>query len=106
MLEARIEGELPEFVTRLARLQRSEAGGEAIATIGPIEILASGDVDADGARERIEAERERLRGEIERIERKLGNQGFVAKAPPEVVEGERKKLADYRAELDRAGIDP
>ncbi|MET0750060.1 MAG: valine--tRNA ligase [Solirubrobacterales bacterium] len=103
VLEARIEGELPEFVTRLARLQRSEAGGEAIATIGPVEILASGDVDADGARERIEAERERLRGEIERIERKLGNQGFVAKAPPEVVEGERKKLADYRAELDRLG---
>ena len=52
---------------------------------------------------RIEAERERLRGEIERIERKLGNQGFVAKAPPEVVEGERKKLADYRAELERLG---
>ena len=52
---------------------------------------------------RIEAERERLRGEIERIERKLANQGFVAKAPPEVVEGERTKLADYRAELDRLG---
>ncbi len=40
-----------------------------------------------------------LRAEVERAERKLGNEGFVAKAPAEVVEEERGKLERYRAEL-------
>jgi valyl-tRNA synthetase len=48
----------------------------------------------------IEAERERLRGEIERAERMLANDRFVSKAPPEVVEAEREKLARYQRELD------
>jgi valyl-tRNA synthetase len=48
----------------------------------------------------IEAERERLRAEIARAERMLANDRFVSKAPPEVVEAEREKLARYRRELD------
>src|SRR5437868_8285412 len=51
----------------------------------------------------IEAERERLRKEIERSERMLANEKFVANAAPEVVEGERQKLEQYRAELDALG---
>jgi valyl-tRNA synthetase len=50
-----------------------------------------------------EAERERLRKEIARAEGMLGNERFVANAPPEVVEGEREKLARYRRELDALG---
>ncbi len=68
-----------------------------------IEILASDEVDAEQVAARIAAERERLRGEIERLERKLANEGFVAKAPAEVVEAEREKLDGYRAELDELG---
>jgi len=48
----------------------------------------------------VEAERERLRTEIARAERMLANERFVSKAPPEVVEAEREKLARYRRELD------
>ena len=40
-----------------------------------------------------EGERERLRKEIARAEGMLGNDRFVANAPPDVVEGEREKLA-------------
>ena len=47
--------------------------------------------------------REELRAEVERGERKLGNEGFVAKAPAEVVEEERGKLERYRAELAELG---
>ncbi len=46
------------------------------------------------------AEIERLRKEVERGERMLANEKFVANAKPEVVEAERDKLARYRRELD------
>ncbi len=47
-----------------------------------------------------EAELARLAREIERGERMLANEKFVANAKPEVVEAEREKLARYRRELD------
>jgi valyl-tRNA synthetase len=48
----------------------------------------------------VDAERERLRGEIARAEKMLANQRFVQNAPAEVVDAEREKLARYRRELD------
>ena len=45
-----------------------------------------------------------MRKEVERSERMLANEKFVANAAPEVVEGERQKLEQYRAELRRAGL--
>src|SRR5262249_58140636 len=46
------------------------------------------------------AEIDRLRREVERAEKMLANERFVANAPPDVVEAEREKLARYRRELD------
>jgi valyl-tRNA synthetase len=51
----------------------------------------------------VDAERERLRGEIARAEKMLANERFVANAPPEVVDAEREKLERYRRELDAIG---
>jgi len=51
----------------------------------------------------VEAERARVRKEIERSERMLANDKFVANAAPDVVEAEREKLEQYRAELDALG---
>jgi valyl-tRNA synthetase len=48
----------------------------------------------------VEAEAERLRGEIERAEKMLSNERFVQNAPGDVVEAEREKLERYRRELD------
>src|SRR5262245_31866466 len=48
----------------------------------------------------VEAERERLRGEIARAEKMLANERFVQNAPAEVVDAEREKLARYQRELD------
>jgi valyl-tRNA synthetase len=50
-----------------------------------------------------EEERDRLRKEVLRAEGMLGNERFVQNASPEVVEGEREKLARYRRELDALG---
>ncbi|HKP09710.1 MAG TPA: class I tRNA ligase family protein, partial [Gaiella sp.] len=47
-----------------------------------------------------DAEIQRLRKEVERGERMLANEKFVANAKPDVVEAEREKLARYRRELD------
>ncbi len=101
VLPARVAGDAPhELVARLARLDVDGAGGEALASIGPLELLATDDVDPDQVRGRIEARAAELRAEVERGERKLANEGFVAKAPADVVEAEREKLDAYRMELE------
>ncbi|MBQ7384518.1 MAG: valine--tRNA ligase, partial [Clostridia bacterium] len=56
-------------------------------------------VDTEKEKARLEAEQKKLLGEIERIEKKLSNEGFVAKAPAAVVDAERAKLDKYRENL-------
>ncbi len=89
-----------ELVGRLARLSFDGAEGEILATFGPVEILPSEDVDADQVRRRIAERRDTLQFEVERAEGKLANTRFVDKAPADVVEAERAKLARYQAELE------
>jgi valyl-tRNA synthetase len=104
VLQARVEGvDPPEFVARLARFELPADGGDPIASIGPVRVLASEQLDADAVAGRLDARRKELRSEVERAERKLGNEGFVAKAPAEVVEEERGKLERYRSELAELG---
>ncbi len=52
-------------------------------------------VDIEKETARLTKEKEKLLSEIERIEKKLSNEGFVAKAPATVIEGEREKLKKY-----------
>ena len=52
-------------------------------------------IDFEKERARLTAEMKKNDSEIERIEKKLANEGFVAKAPAAVIEGERAKLAKY-----------
>ena len=57
-------------------------------------------VDTEKEIARLTAEEKKLLGEIERLEKKLSNQGFVAKAPAAVVEGEKAKLEKYKENLE------
>ena len=57
-------------------------------------------IDTEKEIARLESEAKKLCGEIERLEKKLSNEGFVAKAPAAVVEGEKAKLEKYRENLD------
>jgi valyl-tRNA synthetase len=66
---------------------------------GSVEILASDDVDLGAAQRKLDAKRAKVQIEIERMQRKLANAGFVAKAPADVVRAERDKLAQLQAEL-------
>ncbi len=96
--------ETEEQIARLARLSFTHDGGAPVATVpvpgGAVEILASDALDVDAAESRREGARAKLAAEIDRAERKLANQGFVAKAPAAVVEAERGKLARLRSELE------
>src|SRR5690242_11850652 len=99
-LPAVVDGvEPPGFVSRLSRFEFDGVGAEPVASIGPVRVLDSEALDAEAVAGRLEKRRSELQAEVERGERKLGNEGFVAKAPAEVVEEERGKLERYRAEL-------
>ena len=52
-------------------------------------------VDTEKELARLKGELDKVESEIKRAEGKLSNQGFVAKAPAQVIEGERAKLAKY-----------
>ena len=82
-----------ELVGRLARFEfGSDGDGDSVANVGTVEVLASDALDAEQVEGRLEERRNELRSEVDRAERKLANDGFVAKAPAEVVEAEREKL--------------
>ncbi|MFZ0091738.1 MAG: valine--tRNA ligase [Solirubrobacteraceae bacterium] len=102
-LNAEGYAETGEHVARLGRVSLNGDPGETVATIpvpgGSVEILAGTGIDVAGAHRKLVERRARLQAEIERAERKLANQGFVAKAPPAVVQAERDKLARLVGEL-------
>ena len=56
-------------------------------------------VDRDAEIERLTKEKARLESEVQRVEKKLANQGFVAKAPQKLVEEEKAKGEKYREML-------
>jgi valyl-tRNA synthetase len=92
-------------VARLARLELSDGDGDAAAEVpvpgGAVQLLASDDFDPGAIAARLAERRDKLADEVGRLEAKLANERFVQRAPAEVVQGERDKLADYRAELER-----
>ena len=70
----------------------------SIVTDAATAYIPMGDlVDFEKEKARLSAELKKTEGEIERLEKKLSNEGFVAKAPAAVVEAERAKLEKYKA---------
>jgi valyl-tRNA synthetase len=104
VLAARANGDAPhELVSRLARVDFGAADGQAMATVGGVDLLETEGIDAEAVRARIDERREKLRFEVKRAEGKLSNARFVEKAPADVVDEERQKLDAYRAELEELG---
>jgi valyl-tRNA synthetase len=64
-----------------------------------IHVDVSRFIDVDAERKRLEKDRENNVKQIKSIEGKLSNKGFVDKAPPEVVQQQRDKLAELREQL-------
>jgi valyl-tRNA synthetase len=71
----------------------------AVITGADIYLPLSELVDLKVEVERLRKEEKRLQGEVDRVEKKLSNEQFIAKAPDDVVAAERIKAEDYKAKL-------
>ncbi|AZL86132.1 valine--tRNA ligase [Aliivibrio salmonicida] len=73
----------------------------ATSLVGKSELMIpmAGLIDKDAELARLDKEVAKIQGEIKRIEGKLGNEGFVAKAPEVVIAKEREKLDGYNETL-------
>ncbi|HWX45759.1 MAG TPA: valine--tRNA ligase [Solirubrobacteraceae bacterium] len=91
-------------IAHLGQLDLAAPTGDPVASIsvpgGTIDVLSAEGLDLAAAEQRRAAARAKLEGEIARVEGKLANASFVAKAPAEIVEGEREKLTRLRTEAE------
>lgn len=96
--------QLEGYIRRLAKVEalrivdstveRPENCGTAMERNVEIVVPLAGLIDVEAERNRIEAQLEKIDQEIAHVRRKLANPRFVENAKPEVVEADRKKLAD------------
>ncbi|WAN10878.1 valine--tRNA ligase [Stutzerimonas balearica] len=99
------------LLKKLAKLESIRVLGQgedaplaATALVGDLQVLVpmAGLIDKDAELARLDKEIARLDGEVQRVGGKLANAGFVDKAPPQVIDKERAKLAE--AEQARAKL--
>ncbi|MBR7517963.1 valine--tRNA ligase, partial [Mycobacterium tuberculosis] len=89
-------------IRRLARISdirfadtAPPASAQLVAADGLACLPLEGLIDFAAERARLEKEKRKLDDEVKRIDVKLDNPAFVAKAPEEVIEGEKEKRDDY-----------
>ncbi|MET0653501.1 MAG: valine--tRNA ligase [Hyphomicrobiaceae bacterium] len=102
-LRARVDRH-EETIERLARLDdisfaKAAPKGSAQIVLGETvaALPLAGVIDMGAERARLEREVDKCRSEIGKVDAKLANASFVAKAPPEVVEENRERKADFEA---------
>ncbi len=95
-------------ILRLARaetvsLADAAPSGAAQIIVGEATVCLplAGVIDLGAEKTRLQKEAGKLEGEISKIEKKLSNPAFVAKAPEEVVDGEREKVAESKEKLEK-----
>ncbi|NBI13175.1 valine--tRNA ligase [[Haemophilus] felis] len=98
---------LLQAMAKLDSVNALDAGATAPLSVaklvGNAEVLVpmAGFINKDAELARLNKEIEKYQGEIQRIENKLANEAFVAKAPPAVIDKERAKMAEYAEGLDK-----
>jgi valyl-tRNA synthetase len=82
------------------KLSADKLAAHAVAGGLALEVPLAGLIDIEGERARLTKDMEKVQREIDGLERKLSNASFVDRAPKEVVEENRRRLAHYQ---DQAG---
>ncbi|WP_044640580.1 valine--tRNA ligase [Risungbinella massiliensis] len=90
-----------EKMTVQADLERPEQSMTAVVTGAELFLPLKGLVDLEQTLARLQVEWKKLNSEVERVEKKLSNPGFVAKAPENVVAAERAKGEEYKEKRDK-----
>ena len=100
------------LITRLARLEeispQNEVPGESAQFVvgdATYALPLSGVIDISAEKARLEKEVGKLDAEISQVDKKLGNEQFVAKAPEEVIEEQKSRrdaAADRRQKIQDA----
>jgi len=92
-------------LARLAEIEQADAVPEgAVQTVlgEAILALALADViDIDAEKARLKKDIGKIEGEIKKLSGKLGNQGFLDKAPAAVIEENKSRLAEEEARRDK-----
>ncbi|SER74844.1 valyl-tRNA synthetase [Gracilibacillus ureilyticus] len=91
----------PSELTIDTNIQAPEKAMSAVVTGAEIFLPLEGLIDVDKEVARLEAELDKWNKEVERVEKKLSNEGFVKKAPEQVVEAEKAKQKDYIDKRER-----
>jgi len=93
--------ECSDVVTQLAAAARAlDRAGFKIIASGLCQCVLdeqAGREEATAERARLEKEMSKVEADIKRVDAKLGNADFLARAPEEVVEGEREKRDEAQA---------
>ncbi len=89
------------------RVFEDEAAWAAAAQAAPVAVVGEArmclfmEIDVAAEKARLGKEAARLEGEITKATAKLSNEAFVAKAPPAVIDQEKKRVGDFSATLDK-----
>ena len=94
------EVEIADSAEALEGVVSADNAVQIITDSATIFLPLSDIIDTEKEIARLEGEQKKLVGEIDRLEKKLSNEGFVAKAPAAVVEGEKAKLVKYKENLE------
>jgi valyl-tRNA synthetase len=96
-----------EYIFKLAQVNQLEVvpqlssdklSAQAVAGGLVLEVPLAGLIDVDAERARLKKALEKAQQEMTKIERTLSNESFVARAPKEVVDENRRRLAEYQDE--------
>ncbi len=90
----------PSELTIAKELTAPEQSMSAVVTGAEIYLPLAGLINIDEEIERLTKELEKWQSEIDRVNKKLGNEKFVANAKVEVVQKEKDKLTDYQEKFE------